>query len=114
MIGHYDVRAQIDKKFVHLDPERDKAVHLFEHDFGIDNDAVADYVHRIGVENTARNKMKFVRFIPVDDGVTRIAPSGSADDIVRFFGKYIYYLAFALVAPLRADQCRCIHNQYLR
>ena len=53
--------------------------------------------------------MELIRFAVAYHGVSGVAAARRANYVVRRFGKNVDDFALALVAPLSAYQCDCIH-----
>ena len=107
VIRQDDVRAvrnadtrSVDAAFLH-------GVHLFERDFGIEDDAVADDV-RLAVVKDARGQEAQLEFLALDaDGVSGIAAALIAHDRIGLLGEVVDNLSLALIAPLRACDYYC-------
>ena len=107
MIGQDDVRAVRDADARSVDAALLHGVHLFERDFGIEDDAVADDV-RLAVVKDARGQEAQLEFLALDaDGVSGIAAALIAHDRIGLLGEVVDDLSLALIAPLRACDYYC-------
>jgi len=70
---------------------------------GIDDDARADDGVARRAQDAARNELEDEAIAIEDDGVASVVSAGAARDVVKRTGKIVNDLAFAFVAPLRAD-----------
>ena len=70
---------------------------------GVDHDTVADHVHGILAEDAGRDGMKHEALAVEDQRVAGVGAALEAGDHLVVRGQYIYYLAFALVAPLEPE-----------
>ena len=89
-----------------LDSVRAQGVDFLHQGKRIEHDAIADYASASLAQHAARNQLKdeFLSFN--GDRVAGIVPAGIARHDVEPFGENVYDFAFALVAPLRADDDR--------
>ena len=85
-------------------------VHLFEEDFGVDNASVADDRLDVRIHDPGGNQVQLQRAPTVNDGVTSVVASLEANDVVEVISDEICDLAFALVAPLGADEHYSSHG----
>ena len=76
----------------------------FLHEFGdIQRHAVADDVGGVGIEDSGGELVQGEFTVVADDGVPGVGAALKADDYVGCFREHIGNLAFALVAPVGAD-----------
>ena len=102
-----DVGAVRDADARDVDAALFHRVHLFERDFGIEDDAVADNV-RLAVVEDARGQKAQLELLALDgDGVAGIAAALITHDGIGLFGEVVDDLALALVSPLRTCDYYC-------
>ena len=107
VIRQNDVRAVRDADARRVDAALLHLVHLFERDFGIEDDAVADDV-RLAVVKDARGQETQLELLALDaDGVSGIAAALIAHDRIGLLGEVVDDLSLALIAPLRACNYYC-------
>ena len=107
MIRQDDVRTVRDADARRVDAALLHCVHLFERDFGIEDDAVADDV-RLAVVKDARRQKTQLELLALDaDGVSGIAATLIAYDRIGLLGEVVDDLSLALIAPLRACDYYC-------
>jgi hypothetical protein len=86
-----------------LHPLGPEAVHLLEEGLGIENDAVAHHAAGAGVQDATGHLLEDELLVPHHHGMAGVGPALVADHHVRLLGQDVHQLAFALVAPLGAD-----------
>jgi len=83
---------------------------LIQERFRIHHNTIANDGHRFVVYNSGRDEMEFESNTVDNDGVASIVAAVEADHVVRFTGKEIGDLSFALVTPLGADNCSYVRR----
>ena len=76
---------------------------FFDEDGGINDDAVANQTSIAWIKNSRWYEMNFERAQIVDDGVSRIVAAVKACGKIEIAREVIDGFAFALIAPLRAE-----------
>ena len=71
----------------------------------VESYAVADNVHRIFVENAARDKVQGEPLASDGNGMSRVGSATVSRDVVASRGQGVDNFALALVAPLQAYNC---------
>ena len=107
VIRQNDVRTVRDADARSVDAAFLHCVHLFERDFGIEDDAVADDVRLAVVKDARGQKTKLELFALDADGVSGIAAALIAHDRIGLLGEVVDDLSLALIAPLRACNYYC-------
>ena len=79
-------------------PARPEALELFEQHGGLDDDTVADYVHRRGPQDPGGHEVERILLLADEDGVARVRPAVEPHDEVRGFREVVDDLALAFVA----------------
>ena len=69
----------------------------------VDDASGTEHAERIGIEDPAWHEVKLERAVLVDDRVTGVVAALESDDDIRLLRQEVGDLAFALVAPLSAD-----------
>ena len=87
-----------------------EAVDLVEEHLGVDDDAVADDVDDLRVEDAARDQLEGVGLPVDDDGVAGVVAALVADDHRHLLGEEVGQLALALVPPLGSHDHRGGHD----
>ncbi len=104
VVAHDHVRALAHDQVLRLDAPLSQLRDLFEQDDGVDDHAVADHACAVRVEDARRDELELELAVLGDDGVAGVVAALGADDHVGLRGEVVDDLAFALVAPLAADQ----------
>ncbi len=107
VIREHDVGAVADADAREVDAARREGVHLLEHDFRIERDAVTDDAVRARKEDARRHEPQLVGFIIDDDGMAGVAAALIAHDRLCLLGEVVDDLALSLVAPLRTGYYYC-------
>ena len=90
-------------------PRFRKRFHLSYERPGIYDYARSDYRVPLRPQNSARNELQDKAFFSYDDRVPCVVASGNTSDIVKGAGQVVNDLAFALIAPLRANHHHGFH-----
>ena len=104
MVRHDDMRVARDLQCLAGNTLGFEHCHLFDQDAGINDHAVADDRRAVLIHDAGRHKMKGQLRVAMDDGMTRIVASLVTYDEIVVAGDQIGYFAFALVAPLSANE----------
>ena len=104
VIGHQDLRA-IGHQQLRVQPRLFHIRQLFAEFLDIQRHAVADDAGGVVIAHPAGHQMEREASFVVDDGMTGVGAALKPHDNVRLFGKHIGDFAFALVAPVGADNC---------
>src|SRR6266568_7746436 len=104
VVAHDHVRALADDELLRLDPPLAQLRDLAQQHDGVDHDAVADDAGAVLVEDAGGHQLELELAMLSDDGVAGVVAALGADDHLGLRGEVVDDLAFALVAPLAADQ----------
>jgi hypothetical protein len=105
VIRQDEVRAIADEEVLpDFDTKLAQPLNLFYERNRIDHNAVADYAAFAATQNPRRNQVKNIFRAAMNDGVAGVVPALAPDHDVGLGGQDVDDLAFAFVAPLRADQ----------
>src|SRR6266571_6528867 len=104
VVAHDHVRALADDELLRLDPPLAQLRDLAQQHDGVDHDAVADDAGAVLVEDAGGHQLELELAMLGDDGVAGVVAALGADDHLGLRGEVVDDLAFALVAPLAADQ----------
>ena len=104
VIGHQDLRA-IGHQQLRVQPRLFHIRQLFAEFLDTQRHAVADDAGGVVIAHPAGHQMEREASFVVDDGMTGVGAALKPHDNVRLFGKHIGDFAFALVAPVGADNC---------
>ncbi len=96
-----------------VDPPALQRVDLVQQDRGVDDHAVADDVHRGGVQDAARHQPDGEVLVAHHDGVAGVVAALVAHHHVHLGGEDVGQLPLALVAPLGAHDHRAGHEHLL-
>ena len=103
VVRHDEVGVAADAQVVAADAAAAQRLDLTEQDVRVDDDAVADDA-RLGLVEDARGDQVELELLAVPhDGVAGVVAALEARDHVGLLGQQVGDLAFALVAPLGAD-----------
>ena len=101
VVWHDDVRTITDNQPVlYVYALFGQAVYLVEKDIRIDDHSIANHIHSLGPEHTARNDVEAELAILVDDGMSGVVAAGEPRHNVGVTRQHIDYLSFSFVAPL--------------
>jgi hypothetical protein len=70
--------------------------------YWVEDDAVADYVENVGVENAARHLVQHVLLVIEGEGVAGVGTTLKAGYSIVGGGEYVNDFSFSFVAPLEA------------
>src|SRR5258707_13549776 len=103
------MRAVADEQAaVYFDSGIAQLADFFQERHRIKHDAVADHALASCAQHAAGNQLQN-KFLSIDnDGMPGIVPACIAHHHLEIFREHIDNLAFALIAPLGADDDRCI------
>src|SRR5205814_116349 len=104
VVAHDHVRPLADDQVRGIDSSLFELADLFQKDDRVDDHAVADDAGAVRVEDARRDELELELAVLGDDGVAGVVAALGADDHVGLGGEVVDDLAFALVAPLAADQ----------
>ena len=113
VVRHDEMGIGGDEELVRRQAIRLEHVHLVEHDFGIDDDPVADDGRDVRIHDPRRNQVQLESTPAVDDGVPCVVTTLEANDVVHVVGEQVGDLPLAFVAPLGADQHDTGHMRLL-
>jgi hypothetical protein len=82
--------------------------HFFEERHGIQHHAVADHGTASVTQHATGHKLQDELFALDDDGMAGVVAAGISRHDGKMVGENVYDLAFAFVAPLGADNHRCL------
>ena len=80
----------------------------------VKHNTIADHAQLTAAHHTRRQRMQLVNFAINNKRMARIVPALKARNHIRALGKPVHNLAFALVAPLCADNHYICHTGPLR
>ena len=103
VVGHDHVRRRADADALGGHAARRQHGHLVEQGLRVDDDAVADDRHDVGIQDAAGHQVQLEGLGADDDGVAGVVAALVAHDVADGLGQKVGRLAFALVAPLQAD-----------
>ena len=103
VVRHDEVGVAADAQVVAADAAPAQGLDLAEEDVRVDDDAVADDAGLGLVEDARRDEVELELLAVPDDGVAGVVAALEARDHVGLLGQQVGDLAFALVAPLGAD-----------
>ena len=96
------VRAYLQLRDIH--PARTQRVEFFEEHRDIDNHAICDHRRDTGGQDAGGQQVQSILFVADNDGVPGIVSAVELDHVVDAAAEQVCRLAFAFVAPLRADK----------
>ena len=102
MIGHQNLGA-LGNEQLGVEPRLFDIVQLFAELLNVERNTVADDAGGVVIADAAGHQMKRKPAAVVDNGVARVCTALKPDNDIRFFCKHVRNFAFALVAPVGAD-----------
>ena len=79
-------------------------VDLLKDNLGVDDAAVTDYRHVVGIHDAGGHLVQAVLLAVDDDGVAGVVAARVAHDGIKVAGDQVADLTLALIAPLGTDQ----------
>src|SRR5207247_10274620 len=101
-IAHQQILVDLDSQFT-------QTLDLTDQRHRIDHNAVSNHADFAAPQNSRRDEMQNIFDAAIDDGVAGIIAALTAYDDIGPSGKHVDDLAFALVAPLHANQ-NCVRH----
>ena len=110
VVRHDQVRGGADAQAAGVDLARAELVQLGDQQARVHGDARPDDAQRARIEDAGRNQVYREAALLIDDGMASVRAPMATYDQVRVAGQQVDDLAFALVAPVAADNRRDRHE----
>ena len=104
VVRHDDMRVAADLEILGGDAVGLEHVDLLKDNLGVDDAAVTDHRHMIGIHDAGGHLVQAVLLAVDDDGVAGVVAARVAHDGIEVAGDQVADLTFALIAPLGTDQ----------
>ena len=104
VVRHDDMRVAANLEVLGGDAVGLEHVNLLKDNLGVDDAAVTDHRHVVGIHDAGRHLVQAVLLAVDDDGVAGVVAARVAHDGVEVAGDQIANLTLALIAPLGTDQ----------
>ena len=104
VVRHDDVRVATDLEVLGGDAVGLEHVDLLKDNLGVDDAAVTDHRHMVGIHDAGGHLVQAVLLAVDDDGVAGVVAARIAHDGIEVAGDQIADLTLALIAPLGTDQ----------
>ena len=104
VVRHDDMRVATDLEVLGGDAVGLEHVNLLKDNLGVDDAAVTDHRHVVGIHDAGRHLVQAVLLAVDDDGVTGVVAARVAHDSIEVAGDQVANLTLALIAPLGTDQ----------
>ena len=104
VVRHDDMRVAADLEVLGGDAVGLEHVDLLKDNLGVDDAAVTDHRHVVGIHDAGGHLVQAVLLAVDDDGVAGVVAARVAHDGIEVAGDQVANLTFALIAPLGTDQ----------
>ena len=104
VVRHDDVRVATDLEVLGGDTVGLEHVDLLKDNLGVDDAAVTDHRHMVGIHDAGGHLVQAVLLAVDDDGVAGVITARIAHDGIEVAGDQVADLTLALIAPLGTDQ----------
>ena len=104
VVRHDDMRVAANLEVLGGDAVGLEHVDLLKDNLGVDDAAVTDHRHVVGIHDAGGHLVQAVLLAVDDDGVTGVVAARVAHDGIEVAGDQVANLTLALIAPLGTDQ----------
>ena len=104
VVRHDDMRVAADLEILGGDAVGLEHVDLLKDNLGVDDAAVTDHRHVVGIHDAGGHLVQAVLLAVDDDGVAGVVAARVAHDGIEVAGDQVADLTLALIAPLGTDQ----------
>ena len=104
VVRHDDMRVAANLEVLGGDAVGLEHIDLLKDNLGVDDAAVTDHRHVVGIHDAGGHLVQAVLLAVDDDGVTGVVAARVAHDGIEVAGDQVANLTLALIAPLGTDQ----------